>query len=500
MTSPGVWTPYSTVSRWFGALPSWVPDEDKQRIASYDIYDQIYWNETPAYKLVARGSEDETPIYVPEPRVIIETVNRYVAPGFGFQVTPGVGSPSTQALALQAFTELFARERVVSRFNANKRFGLVRGDWCWHLMADGTKPQGRRLSLVPVDPRSYFPIRDDAVDPDKITKVYLAERVAEDDKTFVKRQTYGRLDSGQIYSTVEMFEEDKWFSGENGAVRVVQPPVLLDPTITAFPVYHVPNFDEPGNPWGSSELRGFERLAAALNQSVSDEDTALALEGLGVYTTPTIKKPVDENGQPVPLTVYPGRILQGIELNRVPGVGSLVPYGDHLSRLKSWIREATAVGDAAVGRVDVTVAESGVALALELGPIIARSDEKDQIIRDVHTQLFYDLRTWFAVYEQMNFLDTVVLPTFGPKLPTNMKAEVELVAAMMSTDPPLMSARTARQYLATKGMNFDASEEALVLAEQAAIVAARTPTDRVDEELSEAPSGEPATDLQEEAI
>ena len=62
---------------------------------------------------------------------------------------------------------------------------------------------------------------------------------------------------------------------------VLLPPTELPAAITAFPVYHVRNRTEPLNPWGSSELRGLERILAGLTQAVSDEDMALALEGLG---------------------------------------------------------------------------------------------------------------------------------------------------------------------------------------------------------------------------
>ena len=60
----GVFTPYSTVFPWFGAMPTWVKQSDQERIRSYQIYEEIYWNAPESFKLVFRGTENK-PIYVP---------------------------------------------------------------------------------------------------------------------------------------------------------------------------------------------------------------------------------------------------------------------------------------------------------------------------------------------------------------------------------------------------------------------------------------------------
>jgi len=495
MTQPGMFTPYSTAAQMFSQAPGWVPELDKERIQSYQVYEEIYWNHPTTFRLIVRGTENK-PIYIPSGRVIVDTANRFVGKGFNFQVTTGVGTDSEQALAKTMFTALMRREAFFSRFQSNKRYGIIRGDWIWHITADPLKPEGQRIRIMPVDPGSYFPVYSDD-DLDRLIKVHLAEQfIDEKGDVRVRRQTYERDENGVIYTSTMIFEPDKWTASDAGPVAVLVDPTPLPADITAFPVYHIRNFDEPGNPFGSSEMRGLERIMAAVNQAMSDSDIALALEGIGVYATDS-DGPVDESGQPTSWTIAPGKVIENAgEFRRVPGVGSLGPYGEHVARLVNFLREAGGTPDAAVGKVDVQVAESGVALALQLAPILAKAEEKDQILLDVHTQMFYDLQRWFAVYEGANFLGAEILPVLGDKLPTNRRAEVDLVTALMSTVPPIMSATTARLHLAKFGFSFSANESALVAQEQSMMTEAQTPPDafgdRMGQELNEEDESENA--------
>ena len=97
--------------------PTWVPNElDIQRIASYTLYEQIYWTVPDTLKLVARGYEDK-PIYVPTGRTIVDTTHRYTAPGFKFATQTRLDSQGTDtAPSQQFFTDLFKREEFYTRF------------------------------------------------------------------------------------------------------------------------------------------------------------------------------------------------------------------------------------------------------------------------------------------------------------------------------------------------------------------------------------------------
>lgn len=478
MTQPGVFTPYSSVSSLLGNPQSWVPADDQQRIGSYEVYDRLYWNQETNIQLLTRSGLVDQPLIVPSPMIVVETINRYVGAHMRFQVDQDTGTPETRSLAQQVFTDLFARERFYSKYNANKRFGILRGDWMFHVLADPNKPAGTKLRILPVDPASYFAI-EDPNDPDRLLGCHLVEQIVQGDDTFVKRQTYRRVQdgdgnfTGEVTTETTLWKPDEWFLLDKSPVQTLLPLASLPAGISSLPVYHIPNFCEPGHRFGSSEIRGFERLMAGINGSITDEDVTLALEGLGVYFTENGKPPIDRaTGQEVEWDIFPGKVVQGTRIERVDGIKTVVPFGDHVERLMEFLKQASGTTDAAIGHVDVQVAESGVALLLHFSPTLSKAEEKDQIISDVLSQMFFDLRAWLRVYEGINIDDVMIRPVFGDKLPTNTKSLVELVTMMMSTVPPIISARTAREYLATRGGLADvfAEDEAeRIAAEQAQV-------------------------------
>jgi hypothetical protein len=466
--------------------PAWVPAAHQARISAYKVYEEIYWSHIATdYKVMNRGlDESDEPVYVPSSRIMVDTINRYVGPKLNFQVDPATGNDASKLAATQAFNNLFARERFSSRYASGKRAGIIKGDWGWHITADPLKAQGSRLSLTTFRAENYFPVYEDETveggDPDKLVMVVLAEQVQVGEDTRVRTQRYVRQENGSIMSVVDLWEPDKWFLwgyADDAATPVanVVPPQTLPPQITTFPVYHVPNRPEDGAVFGTSPMRGLEVLQAALNQSVTDEDLALALIGLGVYATEEAGKPVDSvTGQPRDWFIYPGMVIENAKgLHKVEGISSLAAYNDHVGRLEGYVGDASGATDAARGRLEVDEAESGIALQLRLAPTLALAEEQDQIILDVHRQMFYDLtQFWFPTYEALNFTDVTVLPVLGDKLPVNRAAEVEMVNSLVITN--VLSAGSARNYLIKKGFNdlFQEAEGDLVLAEKVALAAA----------------------------
>jgi hypothetical protein len=385
VVATGVFTPYSTASRLFGTKPSWITNElDVLRIQSYQLYEEIYWTVDQVFKLNFRGTNDQA-IYVPTGRMIVDTTNRYTSPAFAVNFTDrATGATDTPDVtsARLAFTDLFKRERFFSKFNGSKRYGLIRGDWVWHVTANPAKPQGKRISIVALDPGMYFPITDDD-DVDEVVGCHLVSNITTPDGPRIHRLTYRKVTDSSgatIGITVEegLFKLDKWEGPTDKPERVIRPVMPLPPDITALPVYHVKNFEEPGNPFGSSELRGLERIMSAVNQTISDEDLTLALQGIGMYTTDA-PKPTDDEGAEVPWRLGPGRVVEvptGTTFGRVEGVRSVLPYGDHYGRLVSAVKQASATPDIAIGSVDVQIASSGIALALQLQPLLAKAEEK----------------------------------------------------------------------------------------------------------------------------
>ena len=472
-------TPYSTVRPLFpGALPSWIGDPlDAERIESYRMYEQIYWLVQDTFKVTFRGQED-SPVYLPTPRTIVDTMNRYIGRGIGWQVSAALGATSADSdiqTAQIAIDKLFKRERFKSRYASAKRYGYIRGDWAVHVTADPAKAPLSRISVTWVDPASLFWIFDED-DPDRIVGCHLIDQRKQGNDTVIHRQTYRKqvgVNSTVITSEEAIFKLDEWDDPTKQPIQILKPETALPAQIDTIPVYHLKPQEEPQNPYGSSLLRGFETVLSAINQSVTDEDLALALAGLGVYVTSS-DKPQDDDGQTLPWQIGPGTVLDNMEdpnsFQRVNGVSSITPFQDHLALLINSVKEASGATDAAAGKVDVTVAESGVALALQLGPTLAKAEEEDLGIEETMTQLFYDLQKWHQAYEGLQWLGAQVLPTFSDKLPTNRAARVAELNDMM--DRKVITAAFYRAEM-TKlgGYQFPPDEEmdADIVSETAAI-------------------------------
>jgi hypothetical protein len=442
------WTPYSTVRPMMsGTFPGWVPDEEQERVTSYTLYEQMYWSHPTTFRLQARGTENN-PIYIPSARVIVDTTARYVAKGLGVAYNP-TNDPSLTANeqdrinAQFAFSSLFKREKFFSGFHANKFYGIMKGDYVFHVIADPARADGRRISIVSVDPGSYFPVLADPNDPESLQGVILADLVAIGDDEFVRRQLYRRELNADgtytIFTSLAYFkpEAEAWYNLEGEPENVpaeTTDETPLDPQIQAIPVYAIRNNPTPGRMFGSSECRGLERLFAAVNQGISDEELALALEGLGMYATEG-GPPRDEDGNILPAwPLGPGRVVEtdaDANFRRIAGISSVTPYRDHLGFLIEQMRDATGANEAATGKVDVQVAESGIALALRLAPLLSRIDVYDLHVTDVIANLYYDLATyWFPVYESNSFVTAMVEPTLGDKLPLNRKQRFDELVQM----------------------------------------------------------------------
>lgn len=493
MTTPTTFTPYSTGEALFGQKPAWVSDPlDIARLQSYLLYEQIYWNAPNVFQLSQRGTNDN-PIYIPSGRTIIDTSNRYTGPGYGLAIRPVDGGEDTDDVvaARLALSDLMKRERFKSKFRGAKRYCQIQGDWVWHLTANPNKPQGTRLSLNTVDPSYYHP----EMDPDSVERViavFLAEPVVLDDKPMVRRVCYRKIaatDTTAAVITVEegYFASDDWKRLDAEPKLVIRPTTPLPPEITSIPVYHIKNFEEPGNPFGSSEIRGMERLIAGLHQTISDEDLTLAMQGLGMYATDA-PQPVDpETKQKVPWRMGPGRVLHhpnGTQFTRVGGVGTVAPFGDHFDRMWTAMKQATASPDVAIGTVDVQIAQSGIALSLQLSPILEKSSEKNDLIAEVHDQMWYDITNmWYPAYEQTLFNEVSVRSTFGNSVPVDRETKFKELNDMLAQG--VIDDEYYRQEAAELGYIFptDMDKRAKAWRDSQKTVT-DVFADRVDEELS----------------
>jgi len=473
-------TPYSTVAPYFSPAPAWISPEDAERIQAYASFEDMYDNQPNTFKLMQRGSE-ANPLYIPAAKTIIEATNRFLAKDFDFTLIGDVeGVEEQREVIKQAFTKLFKRENFYAKFGSQRRYGLIRGDAVWHIYADPDKPEGSRISIDDIDPASYFPITDPN-DINRLVGVHIVDRWIMDDETEVtRRQTYRKVD-GTITSEAKLFETAAWDDRQPDAalkeVATLLPLTTLPAAITVIPVYHIPNARVPGSRFGASEVKGLERLFAAINQGISDEELSLALDGLGVYFT-TSGAPVDDDGNETNWNIGPGKVIEGdseSDFKRVSGVSSVAAMQDHLKYIMSEAQRASGTPDIAVGNVNVTVAESGIALALHLAPVLAKNAEKEVEMLGVYDQMFYDLlHMWMATYESVSAVEGLeVVSIVGDPLPTDQSAEMEKIIKLYAAK--LISLPTAVDMLGKIGFEVDPDEAAMVLESSMAAAEAADP-------------------------
>jgi hypothetical protein len=414
---PGIFTPYSSVTPLIAEEPLWAPPLDRERIAAYAKYDEIYWNFEDAFKLVRRGDEDK-PVYLPNPRVIVDTTAHFLLKGLNIS-----SDDESLNLELQA---LLAREMFLSKFHTGKHSGCARGDFVMHITADPTKVEGTRISINSVDPAAYFPEHDED-NLDRVIAVDLVEQVLEEDPLDPNRVHIHRLRyeyrelNGQrlVWRFEGIYEPLDWWNKDKAVLIRNIREGFLPARIRTIPVYHFPNIQWQGDPFGASELRGFERVQSAVNQTISDEELALSLEGLGVYATDALP-PLREDGSEGVWTIAPGKVIElpdNGKFARVQGVGSVRPFGDHMRMLIETMYEASATFRG--GMIDAQVAESGIALALRFLPTEAKLEQRDLGGKEKLGQLTHDWLDWVFEYENKAFPESKIDVTLGAKLPQN---------------------------------------------------------------------------------
>lgn len=466
--------------------------DDQDRIRAYQFYEDAYHNRPETFQITMRGEDEEQKaIYLPSAKIIIDATNRFLAINYGFLVEPDGSGTGPHKEARRLLTNLWKRERMTTKFNNQRRYGLVRGDALFHITADDTKEEGKRISIHELDPSQYFPI----VDPNNVDRVigcHIVDKVQDprtpEDKTkqVARRQTYRKeldaagLPTGQITSELALFALNKWDdrTGKKDDIEqisILKPVFPLPDQITELPVYHWRNNIIPGGTFGNSEIMGLERIMAAMNQSMTDEDATLVMQGLGMYTTDAAA-PMNADGTPGEWEVGPGVIIEtgdGQSFSRVSGVSSVAPMQEHIKLMHERANQSAGVPDIAAGRVDVTVVESGIALRLQLLPILAKNKEKEDELLSVMDHLLYDLiGMWFPAYEGKNYEEVDVASSVDDPIPQNREAKIQEIMLLFTSG--LITIKMAQAELSKFGYNFADGDEKQAIADAAAMAAAKS--------------------------
>jgi hypothetical protein len=518
---PGTLTNWSTAEPYIASAPNWVIDDlNKLRVGAYTFYDSLYLNAPDTWKVLMYAT-NRKPIYIPSAKVLINTINRYVAPGMDVIVDPAqvaadptaaAAAPGAEGEAIvdpaQPLRDLFKRTGFYAKFAAEKKMGSARGDWIFMIQGDESKPELARISIVTIDPAAYFPIWDET-DPEIRVGCHIVEQWEINGEARIYRTTF-RKDTGEVMGgpgtiTVEeaIFKTDEW-GGPGGMkegtpVEVVRSPEPLDPRITQIPVYHIRNNYRNGEDFGTSDLSGLESLMMGVNQNASDEDLTLSMTGLGVYTTDA-GAPLDPvTGEEADWEIGPAKVVEvpaGHNFGRVSGITTVQPYLDHIAMLDKGIRDTAAISDIALGRVDVSTEPSGIALALELAPTLAMAEEKELEISARLEEMFNDLKAWLLVYEGVNTGETRFIPKYKDKLPPNRKQTFDELMALFTNN--IVSAAYVRAELVRLGYSLPADEDmmAQIVSEKQSMqqIVSDVTGSRIDSELNAPPGADDGAD------
>jgi len=489
-----------------------IADADKRRIQAYWTYENLYSNVWKAFAGVLRDTSDEpmSRRLLPVARAIIEGTNRYLANDpeivvpsedmFPIGMTPP--TPEMAKAAVSSIQQLFSRERMESKLASVKRWTLVRGDGVFHITADPIKDPGSRISIHELHPDSYFPIHY-GMDNNRVIGCYLVNILTIGRDEIAQRLEYRKISTqedaakyraplGSIYSRVTFWESDGWddrdemgLSEQDLKPAPTQPSwtadlsyatilegAALPSSITAIPVYHFRNPFQGTGQFGVSELNGIETVLAGINQTATDEDLAVVLQGIGTYWTDS-GHPKDEAGNDVPWVISPASILElekDGKIGRIEGANDIESLLKHIDLLRRAAQDGTGTPDVAVGSIERAVAESGVALAIRFAPIVAKNGEKESEISSTMNQMLYDLLNgWFPAFEALQWPGVVLHLEFGDPLPVDRAATLDEILQMVSTK--IISLAVARQIIQERlGYQFPTDMDQQIVNEQQALL------------------------------
>ena len=102
-----------------------VNGDDQARVKSYQFYDDAYLNRPETFKVVLRGDDESSEIYIPSAKRIVDATARFLAVNFNFAIDPDntVTDQNKIDQTTTAFRNLFKRENIYSKFITQKNSG-----------------------------------------------------------------------------------------------------------------------------------------------------------------------------------------------------------------------------------------------------------------------------------------------------------------------------------------------------------------------------------------
>lgn len=484
--------------------PSWLPDDDGQRCATYDSLESVYWSEDASYTL--RVLVTEQPIYSPNARIVVDTISHFLLKGLCI----GVEDPEKNVKESDDLQAFLKREMFYPRFHTAKHSGCFRGDFCLHMTADPSKPAGKRISLTSVHPGKVVRKFDDD-DGEHVTEAWICEPYTDpdnEDQDLVRRLHYWYVEDDTdtssddpdsmpsdlpspeeaditranairyVWSEEAIYKNNgQLWTDEAEVYGVINEAAALPEQINHIPLFWFKNIPTDGQPFGSSDIRGLERIIRGVSQQVTDLNVAMALDGLGQYVTDA-PPPAQANGVEGTWTIEPGQVQQvpnGNFFKRVEGVGSVQPMLDTVAYSETKIKQAAGISAAALGDVPPATANNPMALAINFLPTLAKIQERDLfgIARLQH--VFWQWTQFREAYEDEEWPAGVEISVeIGEKMPQDRTARVNELNNMLDRD--VISRAYYREEMTKLGYEFPDDIAAQVTSERKADLKLNEPT------------------------
>jgi hypothetical protein len=482
--------PWETFQFPKSACDTWLPKDDAARNSAYEGYNSMYWNEDYAYSL--RVIVTEQPVYIPIPRIVVDTMSHYFLKG----LTIGVQDPEKNKTAQADLEEFLDNQQFLAKFHVAKHDGCIRGDYVFHMTANEDHPEGHRISLSSIYAGKVVRKFDDD-DGELMTDAWVVEpyEFPEDDKRhasasqFVRRLHYWYSDRDndaddaphalledvdevpapdsteareglsavrQVMRELEILEiNEKLWTADESVEQVEIAPEPLPGNIDTIPIYWFKNIPTDGQPFGSSDIRGFERGIRGISQEATDLGVGLALDGMGTFVTDA-SRPVDNNGNEVNWIIEPGMILElqnGTYFKRVEGITSITPALDWMKYSEEKIDEAAGLSSVAAGDVDSQTASNPMALSIKFLPTLSKLEEREAVALGNLRNMFWDWTKWREAYEGKSWPQNVKLRIEpGDKLPQDRTARINELNNMLDRD--IISRAYYRQEMSKLGYEF----------------------------------------------
>lgn len=389
--------------------------------------------------------------------------------------------------------ELMATERFPLKMIESERnsVGLGDGVYAW-----GWSPDKKRPRLRVYDPGFYFPVLDDGNEDDYPTKCHIAWELETDDhpaKKVIRRITYEIGYAVDVEGDAELriypwnteptfwtcyMTDATWtipqggpqtvedLAGATADFEMFQDPDTgewlpwdhIDIGLDFIPVVHVPNTISILNHYGKSSVATVLQVLDDIANADTDLNLASATTG-----TPPVSLSGTVIGETKP-SYKPGEVWQLGENGKMDvmdtsrALDALLKY---VEALLSRLSINSRLPESIMGRVKPSEVPSGIALALSFGPLVSMIAQMRLVRAEKYPLLMkFGHRIALAAQARGDITDVPVewIPTsvqFGSFLPNDVKMVVDMVVALLTSDPPAISIETAVRMLTIAGVPIE---------------------------------------------